>query len=148
MWPQSTPDNLYCTLVHPHLELRTEDSRRVLKSSIPIKDAITQWGNIAGLVVGLMKPDYGLISRSLTDVVAEPIRSVLIPGFNSIKAEAVKNGALGCGISGSGPTIFALSTDRSIADNVAKAIRQQFTAINLRSDVFVSRINNEGEKVE
>lgn len=142
-----TPDNLYCTLVHPHLELRTEDSRRVLKSSIPIKDAITQWGNIAGLVVGLMKPDYGLISRSLNDVVAEPIRSVLIPGFSGIKAEAVKNGALGSGISGSGPTIFALSTSKSIADNVASAIQRQFTNINLKSDVFVSRINNEGAKI-
>ena len=142
-----TPDNLYCTLVHPHLELRTEDSRRVLKSSIPIKDAITQWGNIAGLVVGLMKPDFGLISRSLSDVVAEPIRSVLIPGFNGIKAEAVRHGALGCGISGSGPTIFALSTSQGIAENVANAIQQQFTSIHLKSDVFVSRINNVGAKI-
>jgi homoserine kinase len=104
-----TPAELYCTLVHPHLELKTEDSRRVLKPSIPMKDAITQWGNIAGMVVGLMKPDYGLIQRSLHDVVAEPIRSVLIPGFHKIKEEAMQAGALGCGISGSGPTIFALS---------------------------------------
>lgn len=142
-----TPDNLFCTLVHPHLELRTEDSRRVLKSSIPIKDAITQWGNIAGLVVGLMKPDYGLISRSLSDVVAEPIRSVLIPGFNGIKAEAVRHGALGCGISGSGPTIFALSTSQDTAEKVATAIQQQFTNIHLKSDVFVSRINSVGAKI-
>jgi len=142
-----TPDNLYCTLVHPHLELRTEDSRRVLKSSIPIKDAITQWGNIAGLVVGLMKPDYGLISRSLNDVVAEPIRSVLIPGFAGIKLEAIRNGALGCGISGSGPTIFALSTAQDVAEKVANAIQQQFTKIHLKSDVFVSKINSVGAKV-
>lgn len=142
-----TPPNLYCTLVHPHLELKTEDSRRVLKASIPIKDAITQWGNIAGLVVGLMKPDYGLIMRSLNDVVAEPIRSVLIPGFANIKAEAIKHGALGSGISGSGPTIFALSTERGIAENVAAAIQQQFEKIKLKSDVFVSKINNEGARV-
>lgn len=142
-----TPSNLYCTLVHPHLELKTEDSRRVLKSSIPMKDAITQWGNIAGLVVGLMKPDYGLIMRSLSDVVAEPIRSVLIPGFGSIKAEALKNGALGCGISGSGPTIFALSTEYAIAENVAKAIQQQFANIKLKSDVFVSKINDVGARI-
>ena len=106
-----TPAGLYCTLVHPHLELKTEDSRRVLKSAIQMKDAITQWGNIAGLVVGLMKPDYGLITRSLQDVIAEPIRSVLIPGFDSIKEAAIQCGALGCGISGSGPTIFSLSTE-------------------------------------
>jgi homoserine kinase len=142
-----TPDNLFCTLVHPHLELRTEDSRRVLKSSIPIKDAITQWGNIAGLVVGLMKPDYGLISRSLSDVVAEPIRSVLIPGFAGIKLEAARNGALGCGISGSGPTIFALSMAQDVAEKVASAIQQQFTNIHLKSDVFVSKINSVGAKV-
>lgn len=139
-----TPDNLYCTLVHPHLELKTSDSRRVLKASIPMKDAITQWGNIAGLVVGLMKPDYGLIMRSLNDVVAEPIRSVLIPGFAVIKAEAIRNGALGCGISGSGPTIFALSTEYTIAANVGKVIQQQFAAIKLKSDVFVSKINTVG----
>ena len=142
-----TPANLYCTLVHPHLELKTSDSRRVLKSSIPLKDAITQWGNIAGLVVGLMKPDYGLIMRSLNDVVAEPVRSVLIPGFANIKAAAIKSGALGCGISGSGPTIFALSTEYSIANNVAQTIQQQFTDMMLKSDVFVSKINDAGARI-
>ncbi|MCD9014336.1 homoserine kinase [Parachryseolinea silvisoli] len=142
-----TPAGLFCTLVHPHLELKTEDSRRVLKATIPIKDAITQWGNIAGLVVGLMKPDFGLIGRSLKDVVAEPIRSVLIPGFDRIKEEAVKAGALGCGISGSGPTIFALSTDAATAQRVGEAMQAQFTDLKLKSDVFVSEINNAGAKI-
>jgi homoserine kinase len=142
-----TPANLFCTLVHPHLELKTEDSRRVLKPTIPIKDAITQWGNIAGMVVGLMKPDYGLIQRSLNDVVAEPIRSVLIPGFYKIKEEAIKAGALGCGISGSGPTIFALSTERTIAQTVGEAMQKQFDLLQLKSDVFVSKINGEGAMI-
>jgi len=142
-----TPANLFCTLVHPHLELKTEDSRRVLKASIPMKDAITQWGNIAGLVVGMMKPDYGLIMRSLHDVVAEPIRSALIPGFDAIKAESLKHGALGCGISGSGPTIFSLSTEYSIAEQVGKALQKQFESMKLKSDVFVSRINDQGARV-
>jgi len=142
-----TPADLYCTLVHPHLELKTEDSRRVLKPSISMKDAVTQWGNIAGLVVGLMKPDYGLITRSLKDVVAEPIRSVLIPGFDLIKEESIKAGALGCGISGSGPTIFSISTDIAIARKVGQVIQEQFTALKLNSDVFVSRINEEGAKI-
>jgi homoserine kinase len=142
-----TPAGLFCTLVHPHLELKTEDSRRVLKATIPIKDAITQWGNIAGLVVGLMKPDFALIGRSLKDVVAEPIRSVLIPGFDRIKEEAVKAGALGCGISGSGPTIFALSTDAATAQRVGEAMQAQFTELKLKSDVFVSEINNAGAKI-
>jgi homoserine kinase len=142
-----TPEGLFCTLVHPHIELRTEDSRRVLKPSIPIRDAITQWGNIAGLVVGLMKPDFALISRSLHDVVAEPIRSVLIPGFDTIKESAIKSGALGCGISGSGPTIFSLSSDINVAHSIGQIIQQQFTSFGLKSDVFVSRINREGAKV-
>jgi homoserine kinase len=119
----------------------------VLKPTIPIKDAITQWGNIAGLVVGLMKPDFGLISRSLHDVVAEPIRSVLIPGFDIIKKEALSAGALGCGISGSGPTIFALSTELPTAHKVGELIQQEFTKFKLKSDVFVSRINNVGARI-
>jgi homoserine kinase len=142
-----TPDGLFCTLVHPHIELKTEDSRRVLKQSISMKDAVTQWGNIAGLVVGLMKPDFGLISRSLHDVVAEPIRSVLIPGFDLIKESAVHAGALGCGISGSGPTIFALSNDRDVASRVGSIIQSQFTDFGLNSDVFVSPVNREGATV-
>ncbi len=142
-----TPPNLYCTLVHPHIELKTEDSRKVLRGSIPMKDAITQWGNIAGLVVGLMKPDYGLIMRSLQDVVAEPIRALLIPGFDGIKECALKEGALGCGISGSGPTIFALSTEYDIARAVGRAIQGQFEALRLESDVFVSRINDKGARI-
>jgi homoserine kinase len=133
--------------VHPHLEVKTSDSRRVLKASIPIKDAITQWGNIAGLVVGLMKPDYGLISRSLHDVVAEPVRSVLIPGFSAIKDEAHHQGALGSGISGSGPTIFALSTSMDTAERVGSSIQQQFDRMRLNSDVFVSKINTLGARV-
>ena len=142
-----TPPDLFCTLVHPHLELKTSDSRRVLKATIPMKDAITQWGNIAGLVVGLMKPDYGLIQRSLNDVVAEPIRSVLIPGFKKIKEVALRNGALGAGISGSGPTIFSLSTEYSIAEGVGKAIQEEFRRLDLDSDVFVSRINTTGARI-
>ena len=142
-----TPAGLYCTLVHPHMELKTEDSRRVLKSSIPMKDAITQWGNIAGLVVGLMKPDYGLITRSLQDVIAEPIRSVLIPGFDAIKEIAIEHGALGSGISGSGPTIFSLSIGADTANKVGNAIQEQFKIMKLKSDVFVSRINQVGARI-
>jgi homoserine kinase len=138
---------LFCVLVHPHVELKTSDSRQVLRSSITLKDAITQWGNIAGLVAGLMKPDYGLISRSLKDVVAEPIRSVLIPGFDIIKDLSVKEGALGCGISGSGPTIFSLCMEREQANRIGKVIQKQFAEFKLDSDVFVSKINQEGARI-
>lgn len=142
-----TPENLFCTLVHPHLELKTEDSRLVLRSSISLKDAITQWGNIAGLIAGLMKPDYGLIGRSLKDVIAEPVRALLIPGFDIIKEKAIEAGALGCGISGSGPTIFALSTDAASAKRVGEAITQQFQKLKLGSESYVSKINVQGAAI-
>lgn len=142
-----TPENLYCTLIHPHLELNTQDSRKVLRVNITLKDAVTQWGNIAGLVAGLMKPDYGLISRSLRDVIAEPVRSVLIPGFDIIKQKAVEMGALGSGISGSGPTIFALSTEEQTARLVGKVIAGEFEKFRLNSEVFVSRINPLGARI-
>lgn len=141
------PDSLYCTLVHPHLELKTEDSRQVLRQSIPLKDAITQWGNIAGLVAGLMKPDYQLIGRSLKDVIAEPIRSLLIPGFYEIKEVAVKEGALGCGISGSGPTLFALSTSKTTALRVGAAMHAEFFKYKLSSEIYVSEVNQRGAYV-
>ncbi len=138
-----TPE-LYCTLIHPHLELNTQDSRQVLRMNISLKDAVTQWGNIAGLVAGLMKSDYGLISRSLKDVIAEPIRSLLIPGFDHIKEKARESGALGSGISGSGPTIFALSADLTVARQVGQTISDEFARIHLNSEVFVSPINLKG----
>ena len=138
---------LFCTLVHPHLELKTEDSRQVLRHNIPLKDAVAQWGNIAGLVAGLMKPDYGLIRRSLHDVIAEPVRSLLIPGFYKMKEVAVTAGALGCGISGSGPTLFALSTDRNTAEKVGSAVQQQFAGFNLNSEIYISEINHQGARI-
>jgi homoserine kinase len=142
-----TPPELYCTLVHPHLELKTEDSRQVLKANISLKDAIVQWGNIAGLVAGLMKPDYGLIGRSLKDVIAEPVRALLIPGFHQIQEEAIREGALGCGISGSGPTIFALSTERELAKRIGKVMQEQFQKVKLKSEVYISKINEQGARI-
>jgi homoserine kinase len=139
--------NLYCTLVHPHLELKTEDSRRVLKPTISLKDAITQNGNTAGLMVGLMNADYDLISRSLHDVIAEPIRSVFIPGFDHIRTKVKEEGALGCGISGSGPTLFALSRDPQIAENVGQTMQAHFLDAGLKSETYVSQINLQGAKV-
>lgn len=139
--------NLFCTLVHPHLELKTEDSRRVLKPTLPLKDVIMQSGNIAGLMLGLMKPDFDLIGRSLKDVIAEPIRSAFIPGFDQLRKEAIDAGALGFGISGSGPTVFAISVSHEKALAAGEIIKQQFLKYKLESDVFVSKINLEGARI-
>jgi homoserine kinase len=139
-----TPESLHCTLIHPQVELNTKDSRQVLRMNIPLRDAVTQWGNIAGLVAGLMKSDLGLISRSLKDVIVEPVRSMLIPGFEDVKARIAAGGALGSGISGSGPTLFALSADEETARRVGEVAREAFAARALESEVFISRINPRG----
>jgi homoserine kinase len=141
------PLHLYCVLVHPHIEVKTKDARLVMKASVPMRDAITQWGNTAGLVAGLLQNDFGLIGRSLQDVVAEPVRAMLIPGFYTIQQQARKAGALGCGISGSGPSLFALTQGINLAHSVGQTIQAEFEKAGLRSDVFVSGINTTGGRV-
>jgi homoserine kinase len=136
--------DLYCSLVHPHFEIRTEDARKILPSAISLKDAIVQSANTAALMVGLMKPDYELIGRSLFDAIAEPLRAKFIPDFYAIKNEAVEAGALGCGISGSGPTLFALCESNEIARRVGEKIKVGFERANFKSDVYVSKINQHG----
>lgn len=118
-----------------------------MKTSVPMRDAITQWGNTAGLVAGLLTSDFELIGRSLQDVVAEPVRALLIPGFHRIQHRAKEVGALGCGISGSGPSLFALTRGSETAHAVGHAIQTEFANAGLASDVFVSEINLTGAQV-
>ena len=139
-----TPRDLVCVLVHPQIEVKTKDARSVLKSTISLRDGITQWANTAALVAGMMKEDYELIGRALVDVVAEPLRSDLIPGFARAKKAALQNGALGCGISGSGPTIFCLCKGTAAAQSAGNAILQEFTNMNLQSEIYISEVNREG----
>ncbi len=138
------PDGLYCTLLHPHFELRTADSRSVLRDQIPLKHATIQSGNVAGLVAGLFLEDFELISRSLKDVIAEPYRAVLIPGFYEVREAVKAAGALGMGISGSGPTLFALSKGSEKAKAIAKAAEEVYKSIGLGVDVYFSAINTRG----
>lgn len=142
-----TPDSLYCTIIHPQIEVQTKDARDILKKQILLKDAVIQWGNVAGLIAGLMKSDYGLIGRSMQDVIVEPIRSILIPGFDEVKASALAAGALGCGISGSGPSIFALSKEEETARKVGIKMEEVFSSLDIGSEVYVSKINQAGPVV-
>jgi len=139
-----SPRELYATVIHPQIEIKTADSRRILKSSLSLKDAITQWGNVGGLVAGLYREDYELIGRSLQDVVIEPVRSILIPGFDEIKAAALNAGALGCGISGSGPSVFALSKGADKAHEVAQQLKEVYTPMGIPFDMHISNINEKG----
>lgn len=138
---------LYVTVVHPQIEVRTEDARQILKKQILLKDAIRQWGNIAGLVAGLIKSDYDLIGRSLEDVLIEPVRSILIPAFAEVKAKSLEAGALGGGISGSGPSIFMLSKDHAAALAVEKAMQEVYTATGIAYHTYVTTVNTQGVKV-
>jgi homoserine kinase len=142
-----TPNNLFCAVVHPQIEIRTEDARRILKKDISLKDAITQWGNTAALVAGLMKPDYDLISRSLKDVIIEPVRSMLIPGFDQAHDSAIKAGALGMSISGSGPSVFALAKSLKSAKAAAESILNEFKKFNMDGEIYISKINKNGPKI-
>lgn len=142
-----TPDNLYCTVVHPDVEVKTEDARRVLKQQLTLKNAIQQWGNTAGLIAGLLKKDYSLIGRSLEDVVVEPARAILIPHFHEVKSAALKSGALGSSISGAGPSVFALCEGKEIAEKAGKAMQQAFRDADIESQIYVSKVNGEGPKI-
>ena len=139
--------NLWVSVVHPQIEVRTSDARQILRKEVLLKDAIKQWGNIAGLVAGFMKNDYGLIGRSLEDVIIEPVRSILIPGFADVKKQSKAAGALGGGISGSGPSIFMLSSNEATAIAVQKEMNRIYNNIGLDHHVYVTTINQEGVKI-
>ena len=142
-----TPDDLYATIIHPQIEVKTKDARSILRQQIELKDAIVQWGNVGGLVAGLYSNDYDLIGRSLKDVIVEPIRSILIPGFYQAKEAAINAGALGSSISGSGPSIFALAKGKETAIKAGKAMKAVYDAINIESEVYTSKVSPEGPKI-
>jgi homoserine kinase len=138
---------LFVGLVHPHIEVKTADSRMVLRSTVSLRDAIAQNGNVAGLILGLTTADANLVGRSLKDVFAEPYRADFIPGFHLAKAAALRAGALGCGISGSGPTLFVLAPSEELAQRATNEIKNMFQSHQLSSDVFVSKVNQQGARV-
>jgi len=141
-----TPSKLYATVIHPQIEVKTSDAREILKTNIPLKDAIKQWGNVGGLISGLYTEDYELIGRSLEDYIIEPIRSILIPAFDAVKQKSLNAGALGCGISGSGPSIFALSKGEETALKVAEAMKSVYEKVGIEYDIHVSKVNKQGIK--
>src|SRR5437868_1962574 len=139
--------SLYVTIVHPQIEVKTSDARQILRKEVQLKDAIKQWGNIAGLVTGIVKNDHALIGRSLEDVIIEPVRSILIPGFDDVKQRSRNAGALGGGISGSGPSIFMLSESEDIAHRVEREMIHVFTNIGVDFKSCVTTINDVGVRI-
>lgn len=143
--PLSAPP-MYVAVVHPQIEVKTSDARQILRKELQLKNAIRQWGNIAGLVTGLLKEDYDLIGRSLEDVVVEPIRSILIPGFDEVRLRAKEAGALGGGISGSGPSLFMLCKEKTTAEQVSVEMKDVYTKLGLDHRIYVTRVNHHGVK--
>lgn len=141
------PSSAWTTVLSPELELKTQDARKVLKKNVTLESAISQWGNVAALVAGIYKNDIALMGRALEDKIVEPERALLIPGYNDAKRAALESGAAGCSISGSGPSLFALSESQTTATNIGEAMKIAFTAIGVASTAYVSQVNSQGATV-
>ena len=141
------PRELRVVAIHPQISIKTKDARAVLPTEIALKDAVTQWANVGGLISGLYTDNYNLISNSLVDIIVEPARKPLIPFFDDIKNSATKAGALGAGISGSGPTVFALCEGDIIAKAVYKSIEESYKNTGINFEMFISKVNHKGIKI-
>ena len=135
---------LFATVIHPQIEIKTSEARAMLPTEVPLKDAIRNWSNLGALVAALAKGDYDLISRSLHDTIVEPVRKSLIPKFDEVKAASLAAGALGGGISGSGPSIFMLCETLEVARNVERAMKDIYRETGIEFNTHTSGIHTEG----
>lgn len=141
------PQGLYAAIVYPEVNVPTKDARKMIRDKVLLKDAVTQWGNIGGLISALFLNDLDLLGRSMKDVLIEPVRSILIPGFEVLRSLAMENGAIGFGISGSGPSVFALTASAELAQKITTQQQQYLTTLNIHSKAYVSAVNTEGPRV-
>lgn len=142
-----TPSELYTTVIHPQIEVKTSEARAILPKEVELNKAIKQWANVGSLVSALYDSDYDLIADSLNDFIVEPHRSKLIPHFDEVKKAMLKAGALGAGISGSGPSIFSLSKGKETAEKVAIAIKEVYQSTGIKFEVYLSKVNAEGIRI-
>ena len=138
---------LWVAVVHPQIEVKTSDSRKVLPAAVPLGLAVRQWANVAGLVAGFLTADYDLIGRSLDDYIVEPARLPLIPGLAEARKRALTAGAIGGGISGSGPSIFMLNRTEGTAQAVGAALGSVFEELEIAFNVYVGPVGTEGARV-
>lgn len=141
------PPELRIVVLHPLIEIRTKDSRSIIKQQVSLQKAIKQWGNLGAFVSALHTNDYELLGRSLQDEIVEPIRSILIPLFSELKKTALNNGALGFGISGSGPSVFSLCKGEENAMYVKNAIREFYEDKGIEFELHLSKVNPEGVRI-
>lgn len=138
---------LFATVIHPQIEIKTSEARAILPKEVPLKAAVKQWSNLGSLVAGLAQGDYGIIARSMEDFIVEPVRKALIPKFDEVKAASLAEGALGGGISGSGPSMFMLSETAETAGTVEAAMGKVYAETGIEFHTYVSKINPAGVKV-
>ena len=141
------PGNLYCPVIHPHLMVSTKEARSILPKEIPMHTAITQWGNVGGLVAGLCTGNIELVGRAMRDSVAEPYRKGFIPGFDELRAKLLGAGALAMNISGSGPSVFALANRGDIAQRVGAIMERHFAQQGILSETYVVKVSNKGARL-
>ncbi|MDC9722960.1 MAG: homoserine kinase [Urechidicola sp.] len=142
-----TPPELYATIIHPQIEIKTSEARAILPKEVELQQAIKQWANVGSLVSALYDSDYDLIADSLNDFIVEPHRSQLIPHFDNVKKAMLEAGALGAGISGSGPSIFSLCKGKEIAEKVASTIKKVYQNTGIEFEIYLSKVNAEGIKI-
>ncbi len=142
------PDSLHVAVLYPHVEIPTLEARKILKTNVPITDAIKQWGNVGGLVAGFCTGDEQLIGRSLQDYIIEPVRAMLIPDFYQMRTIAMKNNALGFGISGSGPSVFTLCNNPDTASRIIELLKNHLAKEGIDSTGYISAINNQGPVIQ
>lgn len=141
------PDNFFCSVVHPDIMVSTKEARAVLPKDINLRLAVKQWGNVAGVVAGLALKDVYLIGRAMVDSVIEPHRKMFIPGFDELRKKVIDAGALSVNISGSGPSVFAVSPDMDTASRVGEVMSKHFADMGIGSDLYVGTVSNEGCRV-
>ena len=141
------PPPLWVALVHPQFEVRTQEARAVLPPTVPLSLAVRQWANVGGLVAGFLTHDNELISRALEDYIVEPARAALLPGLAEAKRRALEAGALGGGISGSGPSIFTLNKDEATAHAAAEALGSVYRKMGIDFHLHVGPIASQGARV-
>ena len=141
------PGNFFCAMIHPNIVVSTKEARSILPKEVPMHAAVSQWGNVGGLVAGLYSGNIGLVGRSMKDSVAEPFRKKFIPGFDELRGRILESGALAMNIAGSGPSVFAIADRMDIAQKAGDILREHFDALGIGYEAYVVKVSNKGAKL-
>ena len=141
------PENLHCVILHPKIEINTLQSRKLLPEKVSLSDATKQWGNTAAVISAFYESNFDLLRKSISDPIIEPERSKNIPYFNEVKDVSLNTGAVGFGVSGSGPSIFALAESKEMANHISGEISRYYQSTQVPFEIYVSKINKSGPRI-